>query len=77
VCVCVCVYVCVCVCVQIYVQAARLAELLQLKLLMLLTVQERLDEAVAQASTHLTLFSVSPGECVYDLCTEPLLMIKG
>ncbi|KAF5832199.1 hypothetical protein DUNSADRAFT_11983 [Dunaliella salina] len=46
---------------QMYVQAARLAELLQLKLLMLLTVQERLDEAAAQAATHISLFAAPPG----------------
>jgi hypothetical protein len=37
------------------------AELVQLKLLMLLTYQKRLEEAVAQAGAHLQLFTRPPG----------------
>jgi hypothetical protein len=38
------------------------AELVQLKLLMLLTYQKRLEEAVAQATAHLQLFTRPPGK---------------
>lgn len=43
-------------------QAARVAELLQLKLIILLTYRERLEEAVAQANAHLRLYMRPPGE---------------
>ncbi len=42
-------------------QAARVAELLQLKLVILLTYRDRLEEAVAQANAHLRLYMRPPG----------------
>lgn len=45
---------------QRFAAAARVAELIQLKLLNLLTYQHRLEEAVAQANSHLQFFARPP-----------------
>ncbi len=47
---------------QHYAQAARVAELLQLKVIILLAYRERLEEAVAQANAHIQFFTRPPSE---------------
>lgn len=56
---------------QRFAQAARLAELLQLKLVILLAYRDRLEEAVAQANSHIQFFSRPPCEDAREGRREP------